>query len=143
MPVLTGVDLAQVSTAYTPLPAGLYRTRIKAEIGPAEKTKHVIIRHTVLEGGDGEQDKRTFSDFVYLDKKNGERNETGWKQLKRYFEAALGEDGWDPTAPNTDLLEDTEVMVELEQESYTPPATEGNPQPQARINNKVKRVVSV
>lgn len=143
MPVISGADLSQVSTKYEALPAGTYRTRISAEYKQDPKPV-VLIRHKVLEGGDMEG--REFSDYIYLNKNNGERNEIALKQLKRYFEAVLGEEQANQTEPDTDLLKDREVIVELTQESYTKPQS---PEQQAsgeknetKVNNKVKRVLA-
>ena len=85
MPVITGADLSNVSTTYQPLPAGTYKTRIKAEF-EAEPKRRVIVRHKVVESPDGENIGREFSDYIYLDQNDGRPNEIGAKQLKRYFD---------------------------------------------------------
>ena len=141
MPVISGADLTNVSTTYQPLPAGSYKTRLKATVEEEPKLR-VIVRHKVVESPDGENIGREFTDFIYLMQNDGKPNEIGRKQLKRYFEAVVGKEAANTPNPNTDDLEDAEVMVELEQESYTPKATEGQPNPETKINNRVKRVLA-
>lgn len=136
MPVITGADLSNVSTTYQPLPAGTYKTRIKAEF-EAEPKRRVIVRHKVVESPDGENVGREFSDYIYLDQNDGRPNEIGAKQLKRYFEAVIGKEAANTQSPNTDDLEDAEVTVELAQRSYTPKG-----ETEAKISNDVKKILA-
>lgn len=146
MPLIQGADLSTVSTKYEPLPAGAYKTRLKAAYETDDdgvSRPRVVVRHKVLESFDGENVGREFTDFMYLNQNDGKPNEISLKQLKRYFEAVLGEEAANTTAPETELLDDQEVSVELSIESY-PSKKEKNEDntPKIMYNNRVKRIVA-
>lgn len=147
MPVISGADLTTVETSYVPLNNGVYRMRIKDAEVETEPKLRVIVKLKVVDSPDGERIGSEMSDYIYLTQKDGKPNEIGKKQLKRYFEAALGKEAANTAEPNTDDLKDQEVMVELEQESYKKPETEEQKAKgevnETRINNKVKRVTPV
>ena len=136
-PIIDGADLTEVSTDFEVLPEGDYVVTIKDVVeGKTKKNQlpQVIVQMQVTDGN-SEFNGKPISDFITLKQNDGKKNEIGLKQLKRYFEAVLGKEAANTTAPDTDLLKDKQVRIMVSVNKYTP---EG--ETEERTNNKIKRI---
>lgn len=120
MPRVTGADLTNVSTKNEPLPADVYTCVIReANIeGDSNSPQVVVVSEVDMPGTDFH--KRRIWDRIYLNKKDGTPNEFSMKQLKRYFEAVVGEEAANQAEPDTDDLINGKVQLKLAIRGYKP-----------------------
>ena len=131
-------SLAHVSTEFEVYEPDTYTMQIKKvevktkddENGGKDTRVQYII---TLEFADGEYKGRKLMDFIEYHKKDGEINPIGQIQLKRYFEAVVGEERANEDDLDTDELLDGDVLVELKISSYTKDGKE-------KKNNKITSV---
>jgi hypothetical protein len=142
MPIIEDADLTSVSTTSEPLPEAEYEATItEVEYRTDNPAKPVVIVKSRIDGGD--QNGRVVWDWMHMKQNDGKPNEVAKRQLKRYFEAVLGEEAANVSRPNTDDLINARVGLFLELEEYTPKASEKNPNPKPQSRNNVKRIFAI
>jgi hypothetical protein len=135
-PVLENVDLTSVSTKREAFPEGEYTVTIKgSELDEGKKTlimKTVIEEPTELQG-------REFWDWINIVQNDGKKNEIGYKNIKRYLEAAFGKGSSEAESspPDTDVLNGHQVVLYLKQTTYTDKDKQEQPK------NEVKKISAV
>lgn len=110
-------SLADVSTEFKPVDPDVYESEIDGveEVKEDEKI-HYIVTHQIKSPGDFFN--RKLKDYIYIHKKNGELNEFGLSQLKRYFEATVGEDRANSEDADTDELIHQHLRIQVGMEEY-------------------------
>lgn len=110
-------SLADVSTEFTPVEPGAYEAEITdvAETTNEGRT-HYDVTLTVKDPGDFFG--RKIRDRIYIHKKDGDLNEYGLVQLKRYFEATVGEDRANADDADTDELLHQHAMIQVGIDGY-------------------------
>lgn len=109
--------MANVSTDFSPVPANVYELKID---GVQEETEDGRTHYTVvlLVQDVGDLYGKKIKDRIYIHKKNGEINEYGLAQLKRYFEATVGEDRANADDADTDELLNNHIRAQVGIEDY-------------------------
>lgn len=118
-------SMKDVSTDFNPIEPGIQRCEI-VEVkevtndGPPLRTEyHVKCKVLeIIENGKEEDVGRTFTDRIYIHKKDGELNELGIAQLKRYFEVTVGDERANAEDADTDELIGGQFRVQTKFESY-------------------------
>lgn len=91
MPKINAPSMADVSTEFVLIEPGTKQFKIlEAPVNTNGGRQNVAIKLEVQDPGDDHG--RTVKDTIHLHKKNGEENPVGLAQLKRYFEAVLGQE---------------------------------------------------
>jgi hypothetical protein len=125
MPKVKG-SLADVSTVYELIEPEVYEFRVdKIETEERDPTKEYpegqfayIITNRVDEPGSDHHNKPV-KDYIYWFKKGGEVNEYSKINLKRYFEAVVGEERANEEDLDTDELVGGRFQAEVYIESFT------------------------
>jgi hypothetical protein len=134
-------SLADVSTEFQLIEPGVYEFEVTA-VEEAERNGEFaayIVKSAVTDAG--EQQGRRMRDYISIIKKDGEMNEVGLSQLRRYFEATHGKDevaGWSDDDFDTDNLVGRTFRGHVKIGQYTP-AGETEP----RQTNEFKRIEEV
>lgn len=130
-------SLADVSTEFPIYEPGVYEFEI-VDVTEQEKDDEVVgyrVKSKIMT--EGEYYGKPMSDFISLVKKNGDVNDIGLSQLRRYFELKLDKDEIDERGDDldTDELKGVRFRGQIVIDSYTP---EGASEP--RRNNKFKAI---
>lgn len=135
-------SLKDVSTDFVVYPADVYLFEI-AKVEEVEKNGQLTayrVANKILEAGDTQYVGKIYSDFINILTTDGNLNEVGLANLKRYFEVIFGKEvvkEWSDDDYDTDLLQGYQWRGQLSVESYTPKgATE--PKPTNRIKHMEK-----
>lgn len=135
-------NLAEISTSFEPVEPGVYEFLIKdieieeldAEGGKKKGKRQVYIFKNKIDQPDSEENGREIWDRIHIHKKDGTINEFGLVQLKRYFEAVLGEGNADRDDLDTDEIKNGRFQAEVAIETYT---KNGEEIPTNRLKNIV------
>ncbi len=113
-------SMADVDTSYNPIAPGVYTAEIVSveEKVVSESPKRIAyhVEYEIVEAQDAENEEergRKLTNQVHIHKKSGELNEFGLAELKRHFEATLGEDGFDPANADTDEIIGHRLLIEV------------------------------
>lgn len=135
MPRITGADLTNVSTQNQPVADGTYPAKIvDTEFDVTNPAKPQVVITSEIDDPESPDHGRKVWDRLYLKKNNGEDNPIAYRQLKRYFEAALGEEAGNQSDPDTDDLKNTTVLLVIKQRQYEKDGEE-------RISADVKNIL--
>jgi hypothetical protein len=111
-------SLADVSTEFFPIDPGEYEMEVvKVEETTSEdgRTVYAIVSKV---SDPGDFHGRQVWDRIHIHKKDGELNPVGLAQLKRYFEAVVGEERANSDDVDTDELIGGTFQAEVTIESY-------------------------
>lgn len=144
-----GASLADVSTEFVPVDPDMYHCTIeRPEFKEADDGRiTVTVNNKIVTGEESgvENAGRTVRDMISMHKRDGEPNEFGAIQLKRYAEAAIPEsEDWDEGRWNdfdTDELAGREVLLAVTIETYEEDLPGGRKE--ERKTNRIKRVLPV
>lgn len=117
-------SMADVSTEFTQVGPGVYIFEVQ-EVKEVEADKKLgrlryDVKSEVIEVEDGEPENlgRTFQDRIHFHKKDGEPNEFGIAQLKRYFEVTVGEERANADDADTDELIGHQFRAQITHRGY-------------------------
>lgn len=140
MPKIKG-SLADVSTEYQLIEPDTYEMKVdKVEVEetppsserPSGQLAYVV--HSRVDDPGSESNNKPVRDYIFWYKKDGQENEYSKIQLKRYFEAVLGEEEANRDDLDTDELIGGRFQAEVYIDSYTrSDGTEGQ-------SNKLKNI---
>jgi DNA replication protein DnaC len=118
MPKIEGADLTEVSTAFELPPEGEHLVLIKdVEITKTASGLPQVRVKMSIDDSSSENNGKPITDFLVMQNNDGKRNDISLKQLKRYFEAALG-DNYNFANYDTDDLKDSRVRIVVKHRSY-------------------------
>jgi hypothetical protein len=118
-------SMAEVSTDFNPMRPGVYDfeiTKVTEDTNKdTQRTKYTVENKVVGLVSDGEQEAvgRNIRDAIHIHKRDGELNEIGLAQLKRYFEVTVGEERANAEDADTDELVHQRFRGQVVIESYT------------------------
>jgi len=118
-------SMADVSTDYNPIEPGVHRYEVEEikEITDENTNRvqyHITSRVVSVEDGGKEEDVgRKYTDRIHIHKKDGEINEFGLAQLKRYFEVCVGDEEANDPEADTDWLLNQQFLAQTEISHYT------------------------
>lgn len=143
-----GASLKDVSTEFVPVDPDFYHcTLSKPEWIEKNGRTTIVMEGKIVTGEETgvENAGRNIRDRISMHKKDGEPNEFGSIQLKRYVEAAIPEssdwddDTWDEF--DTDELTGLELSMAVAVESYEEDLPGGRKE--ERKTNRIKRILAV
>lgn len=159
--------LKDVSTEFQLIDPGTYELLIKGKPdlkksgtpgSPTSPYREVVVIHWRVDQP-GDFQGRGSDHQIHLHKKDGEPNEVGMIELKRWYEAAFGPDEvatWDDEDYDTDKLENQRVLGEVHTDQFEekkklpgggysdePVLDPTTGEPKQRKSNKVKNVVPI
>lgn len=101
--------IADVKTEYQQIDPGVYEFKVeKIEIRKDPSDPDYLITSRVDQPGTDHHNKPV-KEYIAMNKKDGTPNEYGMAELKRYFEAVLGEDETQALAESEEL--DTDMLI--------------------------------
>lgn len=138
MPKVRG-SLADVSTEFQPVEPDTYVLELKEckEVVHDDDRVHYEVLSEIKGLYDGgaetpsDFDGRKIRDFIHIHTKDGELNEYGLINLKRYAEATVGEERANDEDFDTDEMLNSQFVAEVYIDEY-----------QGRKNNKIKNIVA-
>ena len=115
-------SIASVSTEFQPLPPDVYDFHIEA-VEEQEKDGNVVAYRVKNVVTSAEENGKVYTAFCNIVDKDGNPNEMGIAELKKYFECIFGKEevaGWTDDDFDTDMLVGKDWRGQLEIRSYTP-----------------------
>ena len=118
-------SMKDVSTDFSPIEPGVYKLEVQSvEEHEDEQTGriHYEIQSKIVaaeDGGNEDDVGRNFRDRIHIHKKDGELNQMGLAQLKRYFEVTVGEDRANADDADTDELVNQQFLGQLTIRKFT------------------------
>lgn len=108
-PVIEGADLGSVSTKYENWPEGAYKFTL---YNSEWDGKTVRLKLRLREPKGDFKAGKEYTEFLNLKNNEGEDNEYGYKDFKRWFEALVPDHAND-RPPNSDLLHGSDCICQV------------------------------
>jgi hypothetical protein len=133
-------SMKDVSTDYSPIEPGVHRFEVREvteHVDPDTSRVRYDIQSEVIEviqDGNPEDVGRKLTDRIHIHKRDGDINDFGVAQLKRYFEVCVGEDEANDDDADTDWLIGRQFLGQVGISSYTVTDTITQQQEERRRN---------
>lgn len=141
-------SMADVSTDFSPIEPGVHRYEIE-EVTEHKDEQTDRIHYAlkckvveVIEGGDEKDVGRSYTDRIHIHTRQGELNEIGLANLKRYFEVTVGEEQANDPDADTDWLIGQQFLGQTGIQTYT--VTDNlTGQEETRKRNEISRLAPI